>query len=98
VPKPVVSLIESLLEKDPAKRPQTPFQLQSMIQEMREALGADQPRWDRFSKVIQINRRRYGSRRGQLTIAITLVVGIAVACFYSVYQRGPPPIDPKSVA
>jgi serine/threonine protein kinase/tetratricopeptide (TPR) repeat protein len=98
VPKPVVSLIESLLEKDPAKRPQTPFQLQSMIQEMREALGADQPRWDRFSKVIQINRRRYGSRRGQLTIAITLVLGIAVACFYSVYQRGPPPIDPKSVA
>lgn len=98
VPKPVVSLTESLLEKDPAKRPQTPFQLQSMIQETREALRADQPRWDRSSKVIPINRRRYGSRRGRLIIAITLVVGIAVACFYSVYHGAPPPIDPKSVA
>src|ERR1700720_3511978 len=72
--------------------------LQSMIQETTEALRADQPRWDRSSKVIPINRRRYGSRRGRLIIAITLVVGIAVACFYSVYHGAPPPIDPKSIA
>jgi serine/threonine protein kinase len=41
VPRPIVSLIASLLQKDPAQRPQTPFQLQSMIREVREAVETD---------------------------------------------------------
>jgi serine/threonine protein kinase len=31
VPRPVVGLIESLLDKDPTKRPQTPYQLRTMM-------------------------------------------------------------------
>ena len=90
VPKPVVSLIESLLEKDPAKRPQTPFQLQTMIQRVREALG-------RASNGTQIGRQRFGLRIGGLFI-VTFLVGIAVVCFYFAYRRVPPRIDVKSVA
>lgn len=64
VPRPIVSLIASLLQKDPAQRPQTPFQLQSMIREVREAVETDKshlgPPRDR------ITRRAFGSRRGAL--------------------------------
>ena len=63
VPKPVVSLIESMLEKDPAKRPQTPFELQTSIQRVREALQAIQSDLGRLPKASQIGRERVWTLR-----------------------------------
>jgi serine/threonine protein kinase/tetratricopeptide (TPR) repeat protein len=97
VPKPVVSLIESMLEKDPAKRPQTPFELQTSIQRVREGLAAVQSDSGASPKAPHIVRRRYRLRRAGL-IVVTLIVGIAVVCFYFAYRRAPPRIDVKSVA
>jgi AAA ATPase domain len=40
VPQPVVSLIKSLLDKDPARRPQSPSELLSLLHEVRVVLEA----------------------------------------------------------
>lgn len=92
VPKPVVSLIESLLEKDPAKRPETPFELQRMIQQVRETLEAGQPYSGRRLEGIQAARKR------QRLLVITLIGGIVVACFYFAYRNTSHQINGKSVA
>jgi WD40 repeat protein len=38
VPQPIVSLVESLLDKNPARRPQSPSELQTLLLEMRTVL------------------------------------------------------------
>jgi serine/threonine protein kinase/Tfp pilus assembly protein PilF len=98
VPKPVVSLIEALLEKDPEKRPQTPYQLQAMIREARTALGAHHE-----IELVRYENGRLGRvhhrwRNWSLVITVGAVVGIAMACLYLVNHRSSHPIDPKSVA
>jgi serine/threonine protein kinase/tetratricopeptide (TPR) repeat protein len=98
VPGPVVSLIESLLEKDPAKRPQTPYQLQTMIQEVREKIGVDFPTVGRRRQPVRLDGTHLWPRKGNLLILGCVVLGIAVACLVFVNRRAPPPIDPKSVA
>ena len=98
VPKPVVSLIESLLEKDPEKRPQTPYQLQAMIREARAALGAHHEiELVRYENG-RLGRVRHRSRKWSLLIAVGAVVAIAMACLYLINNRPSHPIDPKSVA
>ena len=99
VPKPVVSLIESLLEKDPARRPQTPYQLQTMVREARETLGVH-PQLDlvRNRKGVGPERARPWSRKGILLIVVSMVVGISLTCFYFYYEKTLPHIDAKSVA
>jgi eukaryotic-like serine/threonine-protein kinase len=53
VPRPVVELLKSLLDKDPAKRPQTPLELQNQIHALAAGLssqvGANANRWKRWS-------------------------------------------------
>jgi serine/threonine protein kinase/tetratricopeptide (TPR) repeat protein len=41
VPAPVVSLLQSLLEKDPRNRPQTPLELRAKVREIRNALATE---------------------------------------------------------
>ena len=41
VPALVVSLLESLLEKDPRKRPQTPLELRARVREVQKALATE---------------------------------------------------------
>src|SRR6202790_4537256 len=41
VSQPVVSLVESLLDKNPARRPQSPSELQTLFLELRTALDPD---------------------------------------------------------
>ena len=41
VPEPVVSLLESLLEKDPRNRPQTPLELRARVREAQKALTTE---------------------------------------------------------
>src|ERR1700747_3211154 len=38
VPQPAVSLVKSLLDKDPARRPQTPYELHCLLRELTTAL------------------------------------------------------------
>jgi serine/threonine protein kinase/Tfp pilus assembly protein PilF len=99
VPKPVVSLIEALLEKDPANRPQSPYQLQTMIREVRETLGADR-RIDlvRDEKGLWLGRGRSKRRRRNLALIVGILVAITMTFFYSILQKAPPSIEAKSVA
>jgi serine/threonine protein kinase/Tfp pilus assembly protein PilF len=96
VPRPIVSLVESLLQKDPALRPQTPFQLQSMIREVGEAVEAGKSRLG--SSFGRVNRKAVASRRGGLLISIILLLGAALAAFYFVNRKIETHIDTKSVA
>jgi eukaryotic-like serine/threonine-protein kinase len=45
VPAPVVSLLESLLEKDPRSRPQTPLELRARVREAQKALASGRQQW-----------------------------------------------------
>jgi non-specific serine/threonine protein kinase len=98
VPKPVVSLIESLLEKDPRKRPESPYQLRLMLRQVRETLRAAQTVSVGNWKDAQVSRWRpwFGKRR--LILAVGTLIGIAIAYYCFVYQRAPPYVDAKSVA
>jgi serine/threonine protein kinase/Tfp pilus assembly protein PilF len=99
IPKPVVSLIESLLEKDRAKRPQTPYELQTMVWEVRETSGIRRPLdLVRNLKRVGLRRTYPWSRKRSLLIVISLAVGITMACFYLNYENALTRIDAKSVA
>ena len=98
VPKAVVALIESLLEKDPGKRPESPYQLRAMLRQVRETLRADQTVSVGNWKDVQVSRGRPWFRKRRLILAVGAVIGIAMACYYFVYQRAPPHADAKSVA
>jgi serine/threonine protein kinase/tetratricopeptide (TPR) repeat protein len=95
VPNPVVSLIKSLLEKDPAKRPQTPFELQRMIQQVRESREIYS---GGLLQGIQTPRKRPRFRMEQLILAIILIGGIAGACLYFAYWNPSHHTNAKSVA
>jgi serine/threonine protein kinase len=100
VPKPVVSLIKSLLEKDPDNRPQTPYELQTKIREARETLGADrQMDLVRDGKGgVWLGRGRPKRRKRNLVMMVAFVAAITMTCFYSVLQKAAPSIAAKSVA
>ena len=49
VPAPVVSLLESLLEKDPRNRPQTPLELRARVREVQKALATGRHSWSAAS-------------------------------------------------
>ena len=53
VPRPVLELLKSLLDKDPAKRPQTPLELQNRIRALKAELSdrahSGRGRWKRLS-------------------------------------------------
>ena len=97
VPKPVVSLIESLLEKDPAKRPQTPFQLQTMIQAIAKG-------WERintlgrFVEGTQIDQTTFLVKKRKSLYRDPSLLGSRSYVFISRISRAHRAIDAKSVA
>jgi serine/threonine protein kinase/tetratricopeptide (TPR) repeat protein len=54
VPNPVVSLLQSLLEKDPRQRPQTPLELRARIKEVQKALATES---DAISRPLEARRQ-----------------------------------------
>lgn len=96
VPKSIVSLIASLLQKDPAQRPQTPFQLQAMIREVRAAADADASSLD--IPHVRTSRKASNFRIGGLLLTIMLLFGVALAAFYFLNRKTETLTDKKSVA
>lgn len=98
VPKPVCSLLESLLEKEPSDRPQTPFELRNMVRKVRDLLGAERPLAILPWKGIQITQKRYRPRRRIVILVVSLSLGITAMFTYFLHQKFSPHIDAKSVA
>jgi len=98
VPKPVVSLIKSLLEKDPDNRPQTPYELQTLIGTLRETLRVKMPSDSSPNALVKPVQPALLRRKRYLVIAFILVIGLAGGFSYFFYQRPGPIISPKSVA
>src|SRR5260370_6226038 len=98
VPKLVVSLIKSLLEKDPDKRPQTPYELQTLIGALRETLRVKMPCDSSPNALVKAAPPALMRRKRYLVIAFVLVIGVAGGFLYFSYQRPGPVISPKSVA
>ncbi len=79
IPKPVVALLQTMLEKDPARRPQDPMALQSELNAVKKALRPHQT-----SHSLRVNRRAplwHGKRwipivAGAAILASALVAGI----------------------
>jgi hypothetical protein len=93
VPQTFVILLEALLQKDPAKRPQSPAELQTLLCTLRVDLQAK----DKAS-VAGMDSERRGTRwRGISAVAILFVVTAGV-----LYWFVPKPVSPlakaKSVA
>ncbi len=75
IPKPVVVLLQSMLEKDPSRRPQDPFALQLELNAIRNALASSAQR-----QVTGPNGSK-ARRRGPLSAAMRLspiVLGVAI--------------------
>ena len=98
VPKPVVSLIKSLLEKDPDKRPQTPYELQTLIGALRETLRVKMPADSSPNALVEAVQPALMRRKRYLVIAFILFIGLAGGFLYFFYQQPGPVISPKSVA
>jgi len=67
VPRPVVELLKSLLDKDPAKRPQTPLELQNRVRRLKGGLSNQVPHRDRLKR---------WSLFGAGLLAITVALGV----------------------
>jgi len=74
VPRPVVELLKSLLDKDPARRPQTPLELQNQIRRLKVGLYNQVPRRDRL-------------KRWSLFGAGLLAITVALCAWFFVSQR-----------
>jgi serine/threonine protein kinase/Tfp pilus assembly protein PilF len=99
VPGPFVGLLERLLEKDPAKRPQSPLELQALLRSLGEALRAEHQLNERS---LLDNAKRQGSRwrrnRGRIAVVGVLLVATAGTLYWFLPQFVSPTADNKSVA
>jgi eukaryotic-like serine/threonine-protein kinase len=68
VPGPVVELLKCLLDKDPAKRPQTPLELQNRIRALKAGLGN--------TGRLQRDRLKRWSLLGASLMVITIALGV----------------------
>jgi TolB-like protein len=102
MPKAVVALLQSMLEKDPGKRPQDPFVLQSELDAVKKELRiADMQRSLALHGAVQSRRRSFlsGNRWTALTLCTAILVAALVAGVYY-WRSGPPAFSAseKSIA
>jgi serine/threonine protein kinase/Tfp pilus assembly protein PilF len=86
VPAPIIRLLQFMLEKDPANRPQNPLELQSALRAVRAALTACTLSGAKSVVAPEIPRQR-SLRRAMLASALTL--SLAGICVLSFYQSAP---------
>jgi serine/threonine protein kinase len=100
VPQPLVVLLETLLEKDPTKRPQSPAELLGLLQTLRldlESKGKTGKRGIPRAGPQQI-RWEWNSRKARLAVfAVLLVAVIGVLYWFLAKSSSPGPVV-KSVA
>ena len=102
VPKPVVALLQSMLEKDPALRPQDPAVLQAELNAVKKALKSpDQRHSLTLNAAAQQTRRRMplGNRWIPITVGATiLAAALATGIHFWGATSTPSSSSPKSIA
>jgi TolB-like protein len=101
VPGPLVVLLETLLQKDPAKRPQSPAELQTLLYALRVDLETKGKAGKRSLSGADAERHRSPGRRGKRRIAVfalLLVVAAAGTLFWFLPKSASPAANSKSVA
>jgi eukaryotic-like serine/threonine-protein kinase len=96
VPRPVISLLESLLEKDPSKRPQTPLELQTRLRAVEQELEVERSHGE--LRPVPKKRGHFWDKRRGFLIALGLIAGLGALFLYFVKENVQPHIDPRSVA
>src|SRR6201993_1591300 len=100
VPQPVVVLLERLLQKDPAKRPQSPAELQALLR----TLTVDLQREDQAGKRSlstadeERNRSQWRTRRRRIAVVALLLAGATGTLYWFVPRSVSPAANTKSVA
>ena len=79
VPQPVVVLLETLLQKDPAKRPQNPIELQALLHTLRVDLEAKNQAGERSPSGGEAERHRFRWRGMKARIAVLALLLVAGA-------------------
>jgi TolB-like protein/lipopolysaccharide biosynthesis regulator YciM len=101
VPGPLVVLFETLLQKDPAKRPQNPAELQTLLRTLRVDLETKGKAGKRSLSAAEAERNRSQGRRGKRWIAVfalLLVVAAAGTLFWFLPKSASPAANSRSVA
>ena len=97
LPRPIVSLLSNMLEKDPARRPQTPDELLALLR----AFGTD---FDRYgfdfarSKTSSGPLPGKGSRGKKLVLGATLVALVGGGWYFLRPESSHPAVEARSVA
>jgi serine/threonine protein kinase/Tfp pilus assembly protein PilF len=85
LPRPIVDLLNSMLEKDPARRPQNPSELRAVLRSTKRALDSSRlPKALAVGKVIQPHQksRLRGKRWLAITTAGALLISASAVGFY----------------
>ncbi|MBV9998902.1 MAG: protein kinase [Verrucomicrobia bacterium] len=104
LPHPVCVLLQFMLEKDPARRPQTPDELQSALRAMKKALDAPQRPEFRDRRGISQPGRKVPSRRwnwlpaGIGVALLLLAAALGLNWYFSSPRSLPAPTAGSSVA
>jgi eukaryotic-like serine/threonine-protein kinase len=100
VPQPLVALLETLLQKDPAKRPQNPVELQALLHTLRVDLEAkSQPGKSLSGADAERHRFRWRGRKTRIAAFALLLVAATAGSLYWFFSKSiSPATNPKSVA
>jgi eukaryotic-like serine/threonine-protein kinase len=101
VPQPLVVLLETLLQKDPAKRPQNPAELQALLHTLTIDLQAERQGGKRSLSGADAERHRFrGRSRKRLIASVVLLLVAAAGALYLFLPKSvsPPAGNTKSVA
>jgi TolB-like protein len=101
VPGPLVVLLETLLQKDPATRPQSPAELQTLLRTLRVDLEVKGEAGKQSLSGADAERHRSPGRRRKRWIAIfalLFVVAVAGTLFWFSPKSASPAANSKSVA
>jgi serine/threonine protein kinase/Tfp pilus assembly protein PilF len=100
VPQPLVVLLETLLQKDPAKRPQNPPELQALLHTLRVDLEAKSQAGKRSLSGADAERHRlqWRGRKARIAAFALLLVAAAGSLYWFFSKSISPAANPKSVA
>jgi TolB-like protein len=100
VPHPLVVLLETLLQKDPAKRPQSPAELQALLQTLTIDLQTERQGGKRSLSGADAERHRFRGRSKRLIASVVLLLVAAAGALYLFLPKSVSPLagNTKSVA